>query len=160
MWNNLQSEYGTEYQSHLLEQYKICVEMADRISQRRATANTFFLTFNTAIIGALAALFDKIPKQAALAFYISAVGFCIAWWFLLRSYRQLNTAKFEVIGLLEQRLPSSPFWSAEWKALGEGRDYRKYIPLSAIETAVPIGFLLVYCYLAYITLAGLQNCGG
>src|SRR5262245_9792406 len=41
------------FQNHLLEQYKLYVEMADRISQRRGTANTFFLTVNTAIIGAL-----------------------------------------------------------------------------------------------------------
>lgn len=142
------------YQNHVLEQYKLCLEMADRISQRRATANTFFLTFNTAVIGALAAFFEKIPQPAALAFYVAAVGFCIAWGLLLRSYRSLNTAKFQVIGLLEKRLPSSPFWAAEWKALGEGKDWRKHIPLSLIETAVPVGFFLVYCYLAFITFSG------
>jgi hypothetical protein len=32
------------YQVALLEQHKIYVEMADRISQRRGIANTFFLT--------------------------------------------------------------------------------------------------------------------
>ena len=30
----------------LLEQYKIAVNMADKISDRRATANNFFLTLN------------------------------------------------------------------------------------------------------------------
>ena len=32
-------EYGTNYQAHLLEEYKLYVEMADRVSQRRAVAN-------------------------------------------------------------------------------------------------------------------------
>src|SRR5256885_4461010 len=41
-----------------LEQYKLYVEMADRISSRRLTANSFFLTINSAIIalGGYAAL--------------------------------------------------------------------------------------------------------
>jgi len=29
-------EYGPEYRAHLMEQYKLYVEMADRVSQRRA----------------------------------------------------------------------------------------------------------------------------
>jgi hypothetical protein len=34
---------------HYLELYKLAVEMADRVSARRATANAFFLTINTAL---------------------------------------------------------------------------------------------------------------
>ena len=141
------------YQQHVLEQYKLCLELADRISQRRAIANTFFLSFNTAIIGALVVFFDAVNKPAAIVFYVTVIGFCVAWGVLLRAYRSINMAKFRVIGLLEERLPASPFWSAEWKALGEGKNYRKYIPLSAIETSVPIGFLIAYGYLAVITIA-------
>jgi hypothetical protein len=33
---------------------------------------------------------------------------CLAWFWLLRSYRQLNTAKYAVVGVLEERLPASP----------------------------------------------------
>ena len=139
-------------QNQILEQYKIYLEMADRISQRRGVANTFFLTFNTAIVGALVTFFGKITQYAGIAFFIASMLFCIAWWLLLRSYRNLNTAKFKVVGLLEKRLPSSPFWAAEWKALGEGKDYSKYIPLSAIETLVPTGFFFVYLYLILITI--------
>ena len=38
-----------KYQAAILEQYKLYVEMADRISNRRGLTNTFFLTINTAI---------------------------------------------------------------------------------------------------------------
>lgn len=145
--------YGTDiYSVHVLEQYKVCIQAAENISQRRGTANTFFLTFNTALVGALAALFEKIPPDAALAFYVAAALFCVAWGFLLRSYRLINSAKFKVIGLLEKRLPASPFWSAEWKALGEGKDWRKHIPLSPIETLMPMVFFMVYAYLGYLTV--------
>ncbi|HEY5622368.1 MAG TPA: hypothetical protein VIV14_01320 [Gammaproteobacteria bacterium] len=142
-----------DFRRDLMEQYKLCLEMADRISSRRGAANSFFLTFNTAVVGALGAFFEEIPDAAAVVIYAAAILFCNAWMLLLRSYRNLTSAKFKVIGLLEERLPSSPFYSAEWKALGEGKDWRKYIPLSPIETVVPIGFMVCYLYLAYITIA-------
>jgi hypothetical protein len=71
---------------------------------------------------------------------------------ILRSYRQLNTAKYQVIGEFEKRLPASPYWSAEWKALGEGKDLMKYIPLTYAENWVPIVFALLYTILAVIVL--------
>ena len=151
LWNGSPVPEDPTYQNQVMEQYKLYVEMADRISQRRGTANTFFLTFNTAIIGALAGFFKGVPPLIMLAFFMAAILFCVAWALLIRSYRNLNSAKFKVIGLIEKRLPSSPYWSAEWKALGEGRDYRKYIPLSVVETVVPIGFVAIYLYLAYAT---------
>jgi hypothetical protein len=53
-WNHAVSaasyEGGNEkHQAAILEQYKLYVEMAERISQRRGLTNTFFLTLNTAI---------------------------------------------------------------------------------------------------------------
>ena len=48
------------------------------------------------------------------------LGQGFAWFYLLRSYRLLNAAKYEVVGALETRLPASPYWSAEWTALGGG----------------------------------------
>ena len=142
LWNEELADSGS-----LLEQYKLYVEMADRISQRRGAANTFFLTFNTAVVGALAGFFKDVPAEVSVTVFIAAAVLSIAWGVLLRSYRNLNTAKFEVIGVLEERLPANPYYKAEWKALGEGKDLRRYIPLSAIETVVPAVFFLIYVYL-------------
>jgi hypothetical protein len=72
------------------------------------------------------------------------VGQCAAWWLLVRSHRLLNSAKYEVVGLIEKRLPSSPYSSAEWKALGEGKDWSLYIPLSHVEGWVPFSFAGAY----------------
>lgn len=113
--------------AEILEQYKLCLELADRISQRRDSANTFFLTFHTAVIAALAGFSPEIEPTIARTFFIVSVGVCAAWWLLLRSYRTLNRAKFQVIGLLEERLPARPIYQAEWVALGEGKDPRKHI---------------------------------
>ena len=88
----------------------------------------------------------------AVTLYGVAIVFCLAWAALLRSYRNLNTAKFKVIGLMEERLPTSPFYAAEWRALGSGKDWSKYIPLSLVEKTLPTVFIIAYFCLAYITL--------
>src|SRR5262245_6084004 len=131
-----------------MDQWKLCVEMADRISARRGLTNTFFLTLNTAIftvIGVIAKESSDFPDAWVLLFpLIVVLGECIAWWWLVRSYRLLNGAKFMVVGLLEEQLPASPFWRAEWTALGEGKDWRRYLPLTHLEQWVPVLFALVY----------------
>jgi hypothetical protein len=135
------------YQVALLEQYKLYVEMADRISQRRGLTNAFFLTLNTAIFSTIGIFWEhKLDGNVWWLTFplIMLLGQCFAWLYLLRSYRLLNTAKYKVVGELEKRLPASPYWSAEWSALGEGRDWRKYWPLSHIEIWIPLFFAALY----------------
>jgi hypothetical protein len=138
---------GEKYQAAILEQYKLYAEMADRISSRRGLTHTFFLTLNSALVSVVGLFWSQrsnvSPWLLALPLMI-AVGQCTAWWWLARSYRQLNTAKFKVIGALEERLPASAYWRAEWVALGEGRDWRKYLPLTHLEHWVPVLFALAY----------------
>ena len=118
LWNEsaLATRYGGDvkaYQAALLDQYKIYVEMADRLSQRRALAHTFFLTINTTIFTLIAVVWKDRPKGTVwwLVFPLVVVlGQCFAWLYLVRSYRLLNSAKYEVIGALEERLPASPYW--------------------------------------------------
>jgi hypothetical protein len=140
------------YQSAIMAQYKMYVEMADRVSARRAAANTFFLTLNTSVFTAFAVFWSAKPHIASWALVfplIALIGECAAWYYLVRSYRQLNAAKFEVVGALEERLPASPYWRAEWTALGEGKDRSKYWPLSHLEQWVPILFAVVY-FMGYL----------
>jgi F0F1-type ATP synthase assembly protein I len=132
------------YQAAILEQYKTYVEMADRISERRATTNTFFLTLNTAIFTGVGVLLQsKVNCQPwwLVAMLTMLLGECFAWFYLLRSYRLLNSAKYEVVGVLETRLPASPYWRAERKLLTA----KKYWPLSHIESWIPVFFATLYC---------------
>jgi hypothetical protein len=130
-----------------LEQYKLYVEMADRISARRGLTNTFFLTLNTAIFAAIGAVWKgrlTFPAWLLVFPLVALLVQCSAWFFLVRSYRQLNSAKYTVIGVLEERLPASPYWKAEWKALGEGKDKAKYWPMTHLEQWVPVIFAATY----------------
>lgn len=153
LWNKSpeESEYSNNkelYQNHILEQYKMYVEMADRISARRNSANTFFLSINSTILASIAFLFDKIqliePRWVIIFPILSILILCLVWWWLLTSYRKLNSAKYKVVGQLEAKLPSSPYWSAEWYELGEGKDPKKYLPLTAIEKWIPVVFGITY----------------
>jgi hypothetical protein len=135
------------YGNALIEQYKLYVGMADQVSARRGTANSFFITLNTAVFALIGALITRTSHEPSWQLVFPLVGLegeCLAWYYLVRSYRQLNGAKFEVVGALEERLPSSPWWRAEWKALGEGKDRSKYWPLTHLEQWIPVLFALVY----------------
>jgi hypothetical protein len=134
-----------------LDLYKLAVEMADRVSARRGLANTFFLTVNTAATGVLAV--------RSAGWYLAAAGIVlsIAWWVQLRSYRELNGAKFEVILEMEKRLPAH-IYTDEWARLKASRAQpatgqpanrmlawlRKYRELGQAERIVPWVFALIY----------------
>jgi hypothetical protein len=136
-----------EQQVALLEQYKIYVEMADRISARRGQANTFFLAINTGVFTILGVLWEHRPSGAPQLLFVpwmALVVQCLAWFWTLRSYRQLSTAKYAVVGALEELLPTSPYWSAEWTALGCGNDPARYWPISHVEQLVPALFAVAY----------------
>ncbi len=136
------------YSDAILEQYKIYVEMADRISARRGFANTFFLTLNSAVFTTVGVFWTTRVHVASwlLIFPVLVLlGQCLAWFWLVRSYRQLNAAKYAVVGALEERLPASPYWRAEWKALGEGKDPSRYWSLTHLEQWIPA--LFAACYL-------------
>ena len=118
-------------QTQCLEIYKLYVEMADRISSRRQSANSFFLTLSTAIVGLVGFL-------GIGSWIISVAGIFISyiWYRLIRSYRGLNTGKFSVIHEMEKDLPLSVY-AAEWEALGCGNNSKLYLPFTRIEVWVP-----------------------
>jgi hypothetical protein len=152
LWNDdvgpdTYSTANEKYQAAILDQYKLYVEMADRISARRSLANTFFLTLNAAVFTLIGIFWKDRPKASPALLVVPLVvllALCLAWFWLVRSYRQLNSGKYAVIGALERRLPASPYWRAEWKALGSGLDKARYWPLTHLEQWVPGLFGLAY----------------
>src|SRR5882762_10031954 len=113
------------YRSHLLEQYKVYLEMVDRISGRRQAANSYFLSVNTALLGFVGYLTTKEPVEYLWLLGIAGVALSFAWQRLILSYQGLNTAKFAVVHAIEKSLPVS-LYDAEWEALGRGRNKKLY----------------------------------
>lgn len=128
----------------VLEIYKMLVEMADRVSQRRQSANSFYLTVNTAIIGGAAYLSQAdFGHLGTLAVSAAGIAICFLWVRAVVSYKSLNAAKFDVITALEDRLPVSPY-KDEWAILDVDGDGTKHKPFHKTEMLVPIVFGLVH----------------
>ncbi|MCX8564772.1 hypothetical protein OS122_28200 [Mycolicibacterium mucogenicum] len=141
----------------VLDIYKLAVEMADRVSARRAVANAFFLTVNTTLI-AVVGLSTTKPDSGLrfVAVCVAGVAVSMCWLLLLRVYRRLNAAKFAVINEIEaDHLPIKPY-TDEWSVLKpEGADGTRLRDrlgkmsreLGNVERIVPVVFGVLYVVL-------------
>ncbi|PPS91063.1 RipA family octameric membrane protein [Streptomyces sp. MH60] len=142
----------------VLDLYKLAVEMADRVSARRGSANAFFLSVQTALVtlvGFGIPTLSESPWWVPSAVALAGVTLSAAWWMPLRSYRDLNTAKFKVIHKLEERLPVKLF-ADEWEALRSDPipSWRKrYAELGTSERLIPVVFAAAHLILAGGTLS-------
>jgi hypothetical protein len=158
--------------STILDLYKTAVEMADRTSARRAGANSFFLTLNTAlaaVVGIVSSARKPPPNGNvgsfdAFGLFVTAVaGIVLAfvWWLLLRYYRRLARAKFQVINKMEEQLPFQPF-TEEWAILhpapaAAGQNVSKWSrwwrrevkhrEATVVEQIIPFVFVGIYAVL-------------
>jgi len=142
------------FQSHLLEQYKLFVETAERVSERRKNTNVFFLSLMTLLFGAYGYLkINQIENNGffAICLTICSILISIYWIFLLENYRKLNSSKFLIIHKIEKDLPLNLF-SYEWKILGKGKDSTLYMKTSNLEKLTPYFFGLLFIVLLVFEL--------
>ncbi|WP_447886365.1 RipA family octameric membrane protein [Serratia fonticola] len=138
----------------VIDIYKLCVEMADKTSERRLKSNTFIITINTGLISLNSYLSlsgnDQQLWHVALCFVCIIIN--IYWIFLISTYKKINEAKYAIINKIESdhNLPEKPFTS-EYQYLSA----QKYYHLSTIEKLIPstlifmniiIMILSIYCY--------------
>jgi len=162
LWAVPPEKYGADYQSHLLDQYRLSVEMADRISARRGLTNSFLLSVNALLVsgfGVLTSLTGASSEVWAYALPLAGLIVCVAWDILILRYRQINSAKFKVIHEIEKRLPAALFL-AEWEALHPSKESeddkgsQAYQPLTDAEAIVPLVFAVLY--VALMITAGIK----
>lgn len=149
-------EYGEAFKQHLLEQYKLYVEMADRISTRRVQTNMFYISLLSGLLALLSIvlgrnLFSDFQTITFMAVAILGLALCALWNVNIRSYRQLNSAKFKVIQEMEQHLPF-PCYDKEWEILGEGKESKAYLQLTRVEQYVPFVLAVPYLLLLIYSL--------
>lgn len=128
----------------LLAQYRLLVESSEALVMRRQGVNTFFLSVNSLVLAATGLLLrdgtlTDLESFALISMSFGACVLCFVWRRLISSFRQLSKGKFDVIHALEQRLPARVF-TAEWAALGHGKDPKKYRPFTGIEAKTPLVF--------------------
>ena len=144
----------------LLEIYKLHAELADRVSQRREGANRLYVSLLTGIVLILATFLrygsEIVYVETVLtAFCIFGILLSVSWFVVIRSYRQLNTGKFDALHELEQKL-DYPFYKREWELLEEGKNLSRYWKLTIVETFLPWIFVFLFSALIifFFTLCG------
>jgi len=144
--------YGEKYRQHLLEQYRLYVEMADEVSSRRSKANTFFLSVNALLVTAIGILaelgyiFVSLTLWWVLVTSVAGILFCWTWLSIICSYRELNSGKFRIINTIEKKLPLA-MYKAEWSYLKPKAGVSKYTQLTVVECWVPRIFAVLYLIL-------------
>lgn len=132
-------------QRELLGIYRIHVELADRVSERRDGANRLYASLLTGVLVLVAASLRFGTGMMFSQYIPIGVGILgsllsVSWFIVIRSYRQLNSGKFSTLHELEEKL-CFPFFQREWEFLGEGKSVSKYWKLTIVETFLPLGFL-------------------
>lgn len=155
--------YGQAFQDHLLEQYKLYVEMMDRTSARRNQMNSFYTSLLSGLMALLALVTaqetvhaQEIELQILVFLAVAVLGLllCLVWYFNIRSYKNLNSGKFKVIHELECQLPF-PCYDREWEHLKKDKRYRGYWTQTKGESMVPIILAVAYMGLLIYTIGEL-----
>jgi hypothetical protein len=139
-----------EDKQRYFEQYKLYIGGIEKISDRRDSANRYFITLNSSIF-VLAGLVIQYTQNNQKLFLIGlcllGLAVSVIFWFSINAYKQLNTGKFAMVHIIEEKLPLQ-LYKDEWKILGEGKNKKKYFPFSHIERLIPIVFFV--CYLGVL----------
>jgi hypothetical protein len=137
-------EPTTKDRDSILEIYRLLVEMADKVSERRQSANAFYLSVNSALIGASAYFGATSSPDPLGVSFVSIAGIAVAllWRRNIQSYRDLNAGKFHVITELERHLPIAPFRS-EWWFLERPKPGR-YRQFHSVEGLIPPAFAALH----------------
>lgn len=131
--------------SIIIEQYKIICESADSITDKRQSANNFYLTINSFFLS-VAGYFSA--EQPYTTITICIIGFSISclWHQNIESYKQLNSAKFKIIHEIEELLPLRIFKKEEQLL------HKKYSKLTSLEKNIPVLFLFFYATIFLFTI--------
>lgn len=145
-------------ENYLIEQYKLYVEMADRMLARRVQANSFYTSLLTGLIAFPSLvggqnITDEFKKLSFLGISLLGLLLCILWTVTIRAYRDLSTSKFQVINEMEKLLPFSCY-EKEWDILMRIRKGKPYVRLTVIEQYVPLIISIPYAVLLVYSISG------
>ncbi|THB66006.1 MAG: hypothetical protein D6E12_11475 [Desulfovibrio sp.] len=142
--------------SEILECYKMFVDSAHAATKQRGEANKFY-------VGLASSLISFVTFVSAMGFVdihpvmfislMTTLGLLVnlIWYFSIRSYKMLNSAKFKVIHKLEEKL-SCQCYAEEWKILKRGNKVFGYQTQSYLERWLPAMFSLPYIALFVVVL--------
>lgn len=143
------------YHENIIEQYKLYVESSQKISQARNNLNRYCQTILTPIIGLIGYLVkDNLNNKfehLIILISFSSIIICVYWIISLENYRNLNSAKFNVIHKMEEYLPFNSF-TIEWQILDQGKNIDNYNKASNLEKFIPYLFIVLFIIIIILKL--------
>ena len=138
--------YGDSFGTDLLEQYKMYVQSAENVSARRVASSRYLLTLNIALV-TLYGIQSGGFGQSYWTMLVPILGILVSvlWYQIIKSHRDLNAVKFQIIHQLEEHLPVA-LYAYEWQLAGEGRG-TSYSAVTHIEQGIPIAFVVLHIIL-------------
>ena len=85
------------------------------------------------------------PSPFPRAIFAIGILLCVVWFLGIRSYKHISSAKFAAINNIIGS-GSNPF-EIEWKNL---KSNKKYVPITLIESCVPIMLAISFLILIFI----------
>lgn len=141
----------------LLEQYKVFLQTSEDLVERRQTVNNFYISINSALVALFSATFAfelQALHRLVIALLFAAVGIVLSlsWIRLLASYGNLNSSKMRIISSIERQLPAS-LYDAEWAAMSDRLNKKRYVSFTESEKNIPRLFILLYAVIFILLLA-------
>ena len=125
------------------ENYKIFVESAEKISEKRANLNNIYLTFSLALFS-----FISVSKLNQVYFYILnilGILMSIIWFITIDNYSKRNKVKYEIINEYENK--NKLKWFSE-----EEKRISVLTNLTFLEKLLPIAFIIIHIIIIFINI--------
>lgn len=138
--------YEGSFSNDILEQYKLYVGSAENVSSRRVASSSYLLTMNVALVAFYGFQYASLsPDLRILLVPILGIFISLLWIRIIKSHKNLNSIKFEIIHELERQLPAALF-TYEWQKAGEGHG-KPYCSVTNIEQRIPWAFSFLHLIL-------------
>ena len=123
----------------LFEQYKLFVEMANDVSERRDRTNKFYASLMSLLL-TIFGIISSITKEWTIFFFPLLLMILISWVWMknIQSYSTLNHGKFDVINEIEKQLPAKGF-TIEWELM----ELYNYQEFTKVEKNIPLIIIII-----------------
>ena len=141
------------YNSFLLKQYEIYMDIAEKQGSRRDIQNNFFLSIHALILAGIGFCLNYMPSEVVFIILVASLGLCITWsWhkFIISS-KTIRDVVYRLIRVFESRMPVKGF-GTENLLLNEEKQSKFYKPFTKIEENIPIFFAIAYSGVVFYML--------
>jgi len=160
----LESELqNPESKQVLFEQYKLLIDSAHRIEERRKDSNTIFITINSILTPFLIKFYEvkELTMQNILLLsllILLGIFICADWLRIIASFKNLNYINYSLIQTFEKHLPSSIFSLRATMQVAGSASHRANVILEQ-ETIIPKLFIGIYitCFIVKIYFFKIAN---